>query len=81
MALTARMIDALLRMDESGGIGSAYRLRASLATMEALSGRGLIKPHSTSGWGFSPRTCDWRMTGDGKRVAANLKAEQNGTGS
>lgn len=81
MALTARMTEALLRMEERGGTGSAYALRVSLATMDALSLRGLIRPHATIGWIFSPRTCDWRITEDGKRVAANLKAEQNGTGS
>jgi len=69
--LTERQIRVLRTMaDKTDGLGCAYRLGVSMATMEALANRKLVVPHSKVGWSFSPRTADWRITDAGRAAIA-----------
>jgi len=69
-AMSAALRDMAQNPD---GLGSAYELRCSMNTMNALRDRGYISPHSKHGWSYSPNTCDWRITSSGR--AAISKAE------
>lgn len=74
--LSPKMHEALVALSrQPDGRASAYGLRVSMATMEGLHNRRLIKRHCISGWMFSPRTCSWQITDAGREIVA--KAEGN----
>jgi hypothetical protein len=72
--LSPRMAEVLLAISiKPDGRGSAYGLRASMKTMDALAERGLVAPFSKSGWFYSPSTCDWLITQAGREVISKAQ--------
>ncbi|MGI4945243.1 MAG: hypothetical protein ACRYHQ_32555 [Janthinobacterium lividum] len=66
--LSPKMVDALAKIVAAGGSGSAYGLRISLGTMQALRSRGMLNPVGR-GHGFCPTTGEWRVTAAGRNAA------------
>lgn len=72
--LSSKMADVLSRLRD-GKPQSSYDLRATLTTMRALEGRGLVtSKHGLGSMAFPQSSIMWRITNAGLRATLEGKA-------